>query len=97
MAKGYWVGHMDILNPEPYREYVSASTEVIRRYNGRFLVRAGNSETVEGTTPSRHVIVEFPSYAEAVECYNSAEYVKARAIRQPHAEGQVIIMEGVPD
>ncbi len=97
MAKGYWIGHMDILNPEPYRDYVPASTEVILRHNGRFLARGGKSDTVEGSTRSRHVIVEFPSYAEAVDCYNSAEYAKARAIRQPHSEGEVVIVEGVPD
>lgn len=97
MAKGYWVGHMDVTRPEPYREYISAGTAAILLYGGRFLARGGESETVEGSTRSRHVIVEFPSYARALECYNSVEYSAARALRQPHSEGEIVIMEGLPD
>lgn len=97
MAKGYWVGHVDIASPEPYRGYIPASTAAIQLYNGRFLARGGSSETVEGGTRSRHVIVEFPSYAAALDCYNSPEYAKARAIRQPHSDADVVILEGLQD
>jgi len=43
------------------------------------------------------VIVEFPSYARAVECYQSPEYAKARAIRRSNSQGDVVIVEGLPD
>ena len=97
MAKGYWIGHIDIANMEPYRDYIPASAKAIAQYDGRFLVRGGKSDNVEGDARSRHVIVEFPSYARAVECYQSPEYAKARAIRRSNSQGDVVIVEGLPD
>ncbi len=51
MAKGYWIGRVDVTNPDGYKAYVAANAEPFRKYGARFLVRAGKSETMEGRSP----------------------------------------------
>ena len=60
----------------------------------RFVVRAGRSQTVEGTSRSRNVVLEFPSYEAAVECWHSPEYAAALALRRPVSTADVLIIEG---
>jgi uncharacterized protein (DUF1330 family) len=94
MGKGYWISHIDIAEAEPYRHYLPAATAAVAAYGGRFLVRGGVAEHVEGNSRSRHVIVEFPSYEVALECYHSPEYEKARAIRHPYSMADLVIVDG---
>jgi uncharacterized protein (DUF1330 family) len=94
MAKGYWVAHVDVNDPEGYRAYVAANAEALRKYGAKFLVRGGQSETVEGTARARHIVLEFKDYATALACYRSAEYQKAVALRRPHAAADLIVIEG---
>ena len=77
-AKGYWIGHMDVRDPEVYRTYVAANAAPFARFKARFLVRGGQAEVAEGKAHPRHVVIEFPSYADAVACYHSAEYQAAK-------------------
>src|SRR5262245_37987050 len=65
MPKGYWIGHIDVSNPEGYQAYLRANGEVFRKYGARFVVRGGPFETVEGDARSRNVVIEFPDYATA--------------------------------
>jgi uncharacterized protein (DUF1330 family) len=76
MAKGYWVAFADVSDPEGYKAYIAENAKAFRKYGGRFLTRGGKSETSEGQTRSRTVVIEFPDYAAAVECYRSPEYAK---------------------
>jgi uncharacterized protein (DUF1330 family) len=92
--KGYWIAHVDISDPERYKDYITANAVAFRKFGGRFLVRGGASETVEGDFRSRTVIVEFSDYATASACYRSAEYAGAMAIRQGASIGDVQIIEG---
>ena len=94
MSKGYWIGHIDIYEIEPYSRYLEPDTKAVHAHGGRFLVRGGHAETVEGAARARHVLVEFPSLAAARECYRSAEYQAARAMRQSYATGDIVIVEG---
>jgi uncharacterized protein (DUF1330 family) len=94
MAKGYWVAHVDVNDPEGYRAYVAANAEALRKYGAKFLVRGGQSETMEGTARARHIVLEFKDYATALACYRSAEYQKAVALRRPHAAADLIVIEG---
>ena len=64
-----------------YKAYI-AERQGLSKYGGRFLTRGGKSETPEGRTRSRAVVIEFPTYAAAVECYRSPEFSKAMALRQ---------------
>ena len=94
MAKGYWIAHIDVTDAEAYQKYVAANAAAFAKFGARFLVRAGRSETVEGTSRSRHVVLEFPSYEAAVDCYHSPEYREAMAIRETASTGDLVIVEG---
>jgi uncharacterized protein (DUF1330 family) len=94
MAKGYWIGHVDVHNPEGYKAYVEANAEVFRKYGARFIVRGGKFETVEGKTRARNVILEFKDYETALACYRSPEYQRLVALRAPHSSADIIVIEG---
>ena len=94
MAKGYWVAFADVSDPEGYKAYIAENANAFRKYGGRFLARGGASETPEGQTRSRVVVIEFPSYAAALECYHSPEYAKAMALREGKSIMDLAITEG---
>jgi len=94
MAKGYWVAHIDVSNPDGYKAYVAANAEPLKKYGAKFLVRGGQFEAPEGSHRARNVVLEFPTYEAALACYNSLEYQSAVALRKPHSAGDVIIIEG---
>jgi uncharacterized protein (DUF1330 family) len=94
MAKGYWIAHVDVADPEAYKAYIAANAAAFGKYGARFLVRAGRSEVKEGAARARHVVIEFKDYATALACYESEEYRRALALRQPIAQGELVIAEG---
>ncbi|WP_420407650.1 DUF1330 domain-containing protein [Hoeflea sp.] len=94
MPKGYWIGRVDVRDPEAYKAYVETATPAYREFGARFLVRGGAFEAAEGHSRARNVVIEFPSYEAAKACYESETYRKARAIRQEVSEGEIIIVEG---
>jgi uncharacterized protein (DUF1330 family) len=57
-------------------------------------VRAGRHVAKEGSSRTRNVVIEFKDYETAIACYNSPEYVRLVALRSPHAEGDLVIIEG---
>ena len=94
MAKGYWIAHVDVRDPERYKEYIATATPAYKEFGATFLVRGGAFMAVEGTARSRNVIIEFPSYEAAVACYESETYQRARAIRQEVSDGDIMIIKG---
>ncbi|WP_274423519.1 DUF1330 domain-containing protein [Chelativorans sp. YIM 93263] len=94
MAKGYWIAHMDVRDPERYKDYIATAKPAFERFGARFLVRGGTYEAMEGKGRGRNVVIEFPSLEMAKECYNSPEYQEAKAIRQSVAEGELVMVEG---
>ncbi|MEQ8480696.1 MAG: DUF1330 domain-containing protein [Hoeflea sp.] len=94
MPKGYWIGRVDVRDPEAYKAYVETATPAYREFGARFLVRGGDFHAAEGNSRSRNVVIEFPSFEAARACYDSETYRKARAIRQEVSEGEIIIIEG---
>ena len=94
MAKGYWIAHVDVNNEEAYKPYALANPAIFKKFGGRFVVRAGRYDKVEGQSRTRHVIIEFPDYAAAVACYQSPEYQANMKIRQATALADLIIVEG---
>jgi len=95
MAKGYWIAHVDVADPEAYKAYLAANAAPFAKYGARFLVRAGRSTVEEGALRSRHVVIEFKDYATALACYRSPEYRSAFALREPPtAQGDLVIIEG---
>ncbi len=94
MAKGYWIAHVDVEDPEAYKAYVAANAKAFAKYGGRFVVRAGAFTPKEGTLRSRHVVIEFDDYATALACYDSPEYQAAITLRRPASTGDLVIVEG---
>jgi len=94
MAKGYWVAFADITDPEGYKAYIAENAKAFKKYGGRFLARGGRSEAPEGKPRSRTVVIEFPTYSAAVECYCSPEYTKAMALRESKSVMDLSIVEG---
>lgn len=94
MAKGYWVVHITVTEPDRYPDYVAAATPAIEKFGGRFLIRGGKAQLREGEVRTRNVVVEFESYERAVECYESDDYAPALALRQQYALSDLIIAEG---
>lgn len=94
MAKGYWIGRIDVHDAARYQAYIAANAAPFAAHGARFLVRGGVFECVEGSSRSRNVVIEFPSYEAALACYHSPEYQAAKALRDPVSEGDLIIVEG---
>jgi uncharacterized protein (DUF1330 family) len=94
MAKGYWIAHVDVADPERYKQYVAANATAFARFGGRFLVRGGTARAVEGEGRQRHVVIEFPSYQAALDCWDCPEYRHALEIRRPVSTADVTIVEG---
>ena len=94
MARGYWIAHVDVHDPEAYKAYVAANAEAFGKYGGRFIARGGDNELMEGNLRSRHVIIEFDSYQAALDCYNSPEYARAKALRETASSGDLVVLEG---
>lgn len=94
MTKGYWVARVDVTDAEKYKAYVAANAEPFRKHGARFLVRAGRFENPEGSSRSRNVVIEFPSYHAALDCWNSPEYQEAIKFRLGASTIDLVIVEG---
>jgi uncharacterized protein (DUF1330 family) len=94
MAKGYWIARVDVRDDAVYAKYRDANAIAFKKYGARFIVRGGKFENPEGSSRSRNVVIEFPSYQAALDCWNSPEYKHAISIRAPISEGDIVIIEG---
>lgn len=92
----YIIVEITIANAEEYEEYKKLTPTTIAAYDGRFVVRGGATETLEGDWhPERIVVLEFPNVQRAKEWWESPEYAEAKRIRQRTAETRMIVIEGV--
>jgi uncharacterized protein (DUF1330 family) len=94
--RAYLVVQAEVTNAERYAEYAKLSPDIVSKYGGRFLARAGRTVTLEGPpAKNRVVVIEFPSLDKAQQFYNSPEYAAARKLREGAAVAQFIAVEGV--
>jgi uncharacterized protein (DUF1330 family) len=91
--KGYWIAHIDVIEPEAYKGYVAANAAAFSKFGARFLVRAGRQEVTECKQRTRTVVLEFPSYDSALACYRSPEYQAAAEVRKGKAEVDLVVIE----
>ena len=92
----YVIGEVEIRDPEAYKEYARLAPATIAQYGGKYLVRGGTVDSREGGwSPSRVVVLEFPSMEQAQAWYHSAEYGPVVAIRHGAAASRMIIVDGV--
>ena len=93
--KAYWVCiYEKIDNAEKLKEYAIKARPAVEKFSGKFLVRGGKNRTNDGIESPRTVVVEFPNYNNAVECYDSAEYQEAHDILKGHVVRHHQIIEG---
>ena len=93
----YVINDMEVTDPQLLEDYKKLSPATVAQYGGRFLVRGGALEVLEGAwRPKRLVILEFPSVAQAKAWVNSSEYAPARRLRQQASRSNIIVVEGAP-
>ena len=95
MSKAYWIAHVTVSNPDQYKLYAEAGPIAFKKYGATILARGGRSGQMEGEGRPRNVVIEFPSYDDAVACYNSPEYQSAKTKRKGAGEADIVIVEGV--
>ena len=92
----YVIAEADITDPEKYEGYKKLTPGAIAAHGGRFIVRGGRTETLEGSwRPKRVVVIEFPSFEKAKAFYDSKEYLAARKAREGAATLDLILVDGV--
>jgi uncharacterized protein (DUF1330 family) len=92
----YVIANVTVKDPVRYEDYRRLVTPTLAKYGGRFIVRGGKVEVLEGDwQPHRLVLVEFPSADHARQWWSSPEYAEAKRIRQATSEGTLLILEGV--
>ncbi|MFK7761941.1 MAG: DUF1330 domain-containing protein [Roseobacter sp.] len=94
MPKGYIIAHITVKNPEAYKEYILRDTPILRDLGGTFIIRGGQAQVMEGETQERHVVIEFPSYEQALTAFNDPEYQEVANIRRANAESTIVVVEG---
>ncbi len=94
MSKGYWIAQVDVADTEKYKAYIQANAMPFKKFGAKFLVRAGRFEILEGTSRSRNVVIEFPTYQAALDCWKSPEYQEALKLRLQVSTVDLVIIEG---
>ena len=95
MPKGYWIAHVQVTDPEEYRKYVEGARTAFEKHGARFLARGGQHQEVEGALGrERHVVIEFPSFQAALDCYESEDYQAARRFRAEAGIATIVLVEG---
>ena len=94
--KAYIIVDVNITNPTRYEDYRKLTPASLVPYDGKFIVRGGATETLEGEwLPGRVVVLEFPSAEKAKAWWSSPGYAPAKAIRQSASDTRMILVEGV--
>ena len=95
--KAYVIGEIIVKDPKAYEDYKAAITLTAARFGGRYLVRGGKVETIEGDSPrGRVVIIEFDSFEKAMAFEQAPETLAASAIRHRAAQSRLFVVEGAP-
>ena len=95
MAAAYVIGEIEVTDPRLYDDYRKQVLATIEKFGGRFVVRGGRLEALEGGwAPKRLVVVEFPSMEKALAWYRSPEYAPLIALRQKASRGKLLVVEG---
>lgn len=93
---GYVIVEIDVTDPVEYEEYKKQAAATVAQHGGKYIVRGGAIETLEGDwKPKRIVVLEFPSTQRAKEWLNCAEYREPRKIRKRTAKTNMILVDGL--
>ena len=91
----YVIAEVNVTDPMLYEDYKKMVPATVQKYGGRFAVRGGAVEVKEGSwTPTRLVVLEFPTMEQARRWYHSPEYAPALALRLKAANSKLILVDG---
>jgi uncharacterized protein (DUF1330 family) len=94
----YVFAEIEIVDAETYEDYKPRVPATVAEYGGRYLVRGGSVQVLEGDWhPQRLALLEFPSVEQALAWWNSASYGPVKAIRQRSTRTKLIVVEGLPE
>jgi uncharacterized protein (DUF1330 family) len=94
----YVIVEIDITDPIGYEDYKKQASATVHQYGGKYMVRGGKSEVLEGNwNPKRIVVLEFDSMQRAKEWLNCEEYREPRKLRHQTAKTNMILLEGFDD
>jgi uncharacterized protein (DUF1330 family) len=94
----YIIVEVEIHDPEMYESYKKLTPDSLLPFGGKFIVRGGQKETLEGDwSPERLVVLEFPDMQKAKDWWSSEKYSAAKAIRYKAAKSKMILLEGFGD
>jgi uncharacterized protein (DUF1330 family) len=100
MMPAYWVAHAKVDNPVEYKKYTDLVPAIVKQYGGKVLARGGRYKINEGDDQfgrfHRHVVIEFPTFEQAIACFESKEYQEAAAFRRKDGVGLVenVVVDG---
>ena len=95
MPSAYIIANVTVTNPEQYEEYKKLSSIAMKAHGAEVCIRGGKVEVLEGDwTPSRMVMLKFPSMEQARAFNDSVEYSAARRAREGAAAMRMIVVEG---
>ena len=91
----YWIARAKINDPVEYKKYTDLVPGILEQLGGKVLARGGDYRTLEGPeTFERHVVIEFPSLAQAQACHGSDAYQEARKFRlNGVGQNELVIVE----
>ncbi len=92
---GYVIGEIEITDPTKFELYRARVHATIERHGGRYLVRGGKAEGIEGAPPQRMVLLEFPTFEAARTWYFSPDYQEIIGLRFAGSNGRLMLVEGV--
>ena len=93
---GYVIVEIEVTDPVGYEEYKNLAGATVAKYGGKYIVRGGRTEVLEGDwNPKRIVLLEFESAQRAKEWLNCQEYREPRKMRHRTAKTNMIVVEGV--
>jgi uncharacterized protein (DUF1330 family) len=91
----YVIADIEVTDPAAYEEYRRLVPGTIAQYGGKYIVRGGKLEALEGGwAPKRIALLEFPSVEQAQKWYRSREYAPLIKIRQEASRGKLVLVEG---
>jgi uncharacterized protein (DUF1330 family) len=92
----YVIYQGEVLDPERYEAYKPLAAASIAAAGGRYVVRGGDVEVLEGDEPAgRTVVLEFPTMQAATDWYRGEEYAAARQVREGAARARMYVVDGV--
>jgi uncharacterized protein (DUF1330 family) len=92
----YVIVEITVRDHDRYEEYKEMASRTVHQFGGRYVVRGGTTETLEGSwSPNRLVVLEFPTVDQARSWWASEAYAPAKALRQQLASTEMVLVQGV--